>query len=85
MTHSVDIEFSYPDVDSAARVEASLRPEVGDIEGDRTAATLGRDGNVLSIRVDADDLVALRAGLNTWTTLVSVGGSLGARSAHPPD
>ena len=35
-------------------------------------ATLDRDGNCVRIQVTAADLVALRAGVNTWSTLVGV-------------
>ena len=64
--------LSYADADSARRVERAIAPEIGDIEGDRTRARLSRDGATLSVTIAADDLVALRAGLNTWATLVGV-------------
>ena len=54
------------------RVERSVRQELDEIEGDRTTASLGRDGTELTVHVDAADLVALRAGINTWSTLVEV-------------
>ena len=72
MDHEAVLAFEY-DTDECARcVERSVRPEVGDIEGDRTAATLERDGPVVTVRIAAADLVALRAGVNTWSTLVGV-------------
>ncbi|WP_254537232.1 KEOPS complex subunit Pcc1 [Halomarina litorea] len=70
--HGVLLEFAYNDADFASRVERSVRQEVGEIEGDRTIATVSRDGSVLRVDVVADDLVALRAGLNTWCSLVEV-------------
>lgn len=72
MAHTAAFSLSYADADQAAMIERSLRPEVGDIEGGRTTATLDRDGGDLRIRVAADDLVALRAGLNTWLSLATV-------------
>ena len=49
-----------------------MRQEVGDIESDRTRATLDSEDRTVTVTVEADDLVALRAGLNTWSTLVGV-------------
>jgi len=70
--HRTVFTFEYPDEALARRVERSLRPEIGDIEGDRTTAELAREGATLRVTVTADDLVALRAGCNTWLTLSSV-------------
>jgi len=70
--HEAILSFEYDDGERARRVERSVRPEVGDIDGDRATATLDRDGDVVSVRIAAADLVALRAGVNTWSTLVGV-------------
>ena len=72
MAHEAECFFEYSAPAEARLVERSLRPEVGDIEGDRTRTTLDRDGDRLTITVSASDLVALRAGLNTWLTLAGV-------------
>ena len=71
------LSLEYADAERARRVERSLRPEVGDIGGDRTGVSLERDGPTLEIAVDAGDIVALRAGLNTWLSLASVAESAG--------
>ncbi|WP_123538271.1 KEOPS complex subunit Pcc1 [Halosimplex salinum] len=78
MDHEAVFECEYPDPESARRVERSVGVEVGDIEGDRTTATLDRDGATLTVTVAAADLVALRAGCNTWLSLVSVAETCGA-------
>jgi KEOPS complex subunit Pcc1 len=70
--HDAVLEFAFQDERRARIVERSVRREVGEIGGDRTAATLDRDGATVAVTVTASDLVALRAGCNTWTTLVSV-------------
>ncbi|MFD1586849.1 KEOPS complex subunit Pcc1 [Halorientalis brevis] len=70
--HDAVLEFEYEDVRRARIVERSVSREVGEISGDRTRATIARDGAVVAVTVLADDLVALRAGLNTWVTLISV-------------
>jgi len=70
--HEALLEFAYGTTPRARIVEQSVHQEVGDIAGDRTAATVDREGATVVVRVGADDLVALRAGINTWSTFVSV-------------
>jgi len=72
MTHQAVLEFDYADGERADRVARSVGVETGDIEGDRTAASVARDGRTVLLTVEAADLVALRAGINTWTGLVGV-------------
>lgn len=72
MPHEAVLTFEYPDAQRARRVQRSVAIEAGDIEGDRTRATVERDGPTLDVVVEADDLIALRAGCNTWLSLVDV-------------
>ncbi|QLH77417.1 rpo operon protein [Halosimplex rubrum] len=81
MDHEAVFDWEYPDAERARRVERAVAVEVGDIEGDRTTATLDRDGATLTVTVTAADLVALRAGCNTWLSLVSVAEDCGAAAA----
>lgn len=66
------LEFEYEDFGRAKRIERSVCQEIGEIAGDRTRATIDRAGHVVELQIEADDLVALRAGLNTWCTLIEV-------------
>ena len=70
--HETALELDYETERRARTVERSVRPEIGEIDGDRSTATLSRDGRTVRITVRARDLVALRAGINTWLTLASV-------------
>ena len=70
--HAATLTFRYPDSDAAGLVAAAVSQEVGEIDGDRSAAAVSRDGAAVRVDVGADDLVALRAGLNTWSSLVEV-------------
>ncbi|HET7322791.1 MAG TPA: KEOPS complex subunit Pcc1 [Halococcus sp.] len=72
MRHETSFSFEYDTESEAKTVEWSLEPEIGDIEGERTRAVLSRDGAVLEVEIEAADLVALRAGQNTWLSLVGV-------------
>lgn len=78
--HEATLVFDYPDPESARLVERAVEGELDEIDGDRTRASLARTGRSIEIRVSADDLVALRAGLNTWSTLVEVAESVGGLS-----
>ena len=70
--HAATLTFRYPDSDAAGLVAAAVSQEVGEIDGDRSAAAVSRDGAAVRVDIGADDLVALRAGLNTWSSLVEV-------------
>jgi len=70
--HDATLSFEYDTADRARLVERSVGQEVGEIAGDRTEATVSREDRTVAVRVTAADLVALRAGLNTWASLVSV-------------
>jgi KEOPS complex subunit Pcc1 len=72
VAHEAEFSLSYPAPSAARVVERSIRPEIDDIDGDRTHASLDRNGDCVTITVTASDLVALRAGLNTWLTLAGV-------------
>ncbi len=70
--HAAELVFTYDTTEAATLVADAVGQEVGEIEGDRTRVTVRRDGASFVVDVSADDLVALRAGLNTWSTLVEV-------------
>lgn len=72
VVHEATYTFDYDFADEATTVERSVRREIGEIDDDRSVATLARDGATLAVRVEATDLVALRAATNTWLTLVGV-------------
>ena len=70
--HVIEFEFDYEPPALARVVERSLAQEVGEIDDGRSATTVSRDGPLVSIRVEAADLVALRAAANTWLSLTTV-------------
>ena len=74
--HATTLVFKYASSRAAAVVAQSVEREIGEIEGDRTEATLSRKGDTVTVELVADDVTALRAGLNTWTTLVEVAESV---------
>ncbi|UPV72947.1 rpo operon protein [Halorussus limi] len=70
--HDATLRFEYDSSARARAVACAVAQEVGEIDGDRSAATVDRDDAAVVVRVVADDLVALRAGCNTWGSLVEV-------------
>lgn len=70
--HDAELVFEYPSVERARIVKQSVRQEVGEIDGNRTRAIVKQHGKRLVVRVTAEDPVRLRAGLNSWMSLVGV-------------
>jgi KEOPS complex subunit Pcc1 len=70
--HESVLTFDYDDAGAARLVATSLRQDTGEIDDDRSTATVEREGSSVRVRVAAADLTALRAALNTWGSLVTV-------------
>ena len=70
--HTLSLRFAYDTERRARIVERGVRVEVGEIDDDRSTARVEREGRVVRVRVGAADLVALRAGANTWLRLLDV-------------
>lgn len=83
--HTATLSFTYRSAERARRIERSVRPELGQIADDRSRASVARDDTTLTVTVDAADLVALRAGTNTWVRLVEVAETVGDVAGPAPD
>lgn len=70
--HDASLRFEYDRERRARHVERSIRPELDGLADERSRASISREGAVLSVRIEAEDLVALRAATNTWLTLLEV-------------
>ncbi|WP_128477533.1 KEOPS complex subunit Pcc1 [Halorussus pelagicus] len=70
--HDATLRFEYESPARARAIARAVAQEVGEIDGERSAATVSREEVAVVVRVVADDLVALRAGCNTWGSLVEV-------------
>ncbi|MGM0448188.1 MAG: KEOPS complex subunit Pcc1 [Methanobacteriota archaeon] len=75
--HETVLSFSYPTERRARVVADALGPEVGEIADARSSASVDREGDAVRVRVLAADLVALRAGVNSWSRLVAVAERVG--------
>jgi len=70
--HTAELAFRYRSPEAAALVAEAVAGEIGELDDERASTTLERVGPEVRIGIEATDLVALRAGLNTWTTLLEV-------------
>jgi KEOPS complex subunit Pcc1 len=70
--HATTLSLSYSTPEDAALIARALRPEVGEIAGDRSQASVDRQGATLELSIHAEDPVALRAGQNTWLGFIEV-------------
>jgi KEOPS complex subunit Pcc1 len=77
VAHETVLTFSYDSAVAAKRVERSLLPEIDDIDDDRSQMSIDRSASTLKVTIQAADLVALRAAMNTWLSLVDVAESAG--------
>jgi KEOPS complex subunit Pcc1 len=79
--HDATLSFTYDDERRARTVTDAVAVEAGAIADvdDRSLAAVERDGRVVYVRIDADDLIALRAACTTWTRLVGVAEELATR------
>lgn len=72
---SISIEF--PDADSAKSAEKAVSHE--GIVGSRSASEIKRDGKKITVRIQADDAVALRATINAFMREFQVFGDISKR------
>jgi len=83
--HEASVEFVYDEPELARIVAASVGQEVGEIDDDRSRTTIGRDGRRVHVEIVAGDLIALRAALNTWLSLVDVAERTATLDRRPAD
>jgi KEOPS complex subunit Pcc1 len=70
--HRTTLSFAYPDERHARLVADAITVESGEIDDDRSTADVTHADATVTVTVAARDLTAMRAGINTWTRLVSV-------------
>jgi KEOPS complex subunit Pcc1 len=71
-SHEAALEFDYETRSRAELVAASVAREIGEIDDERSRTTIECEDSQVAIEIDADDIVALRAALNTWFSLIDV-------------
>ncbi len=71
-SHDATLEFEYESASRARIVAESVRREIGEIDDDRSQTTIDREGTHVRVEIEAADVIALRAALNTWFSLIDV-------------
>ncbi len=69
MRAEIDLEVGYPDAEIVYR---ALLPEPLSSPSERSSVRILREGSCLKLTIDAEDLVSLRAAINTWLRLVRI-------------
>ena len=78
--HETTLTAEYAAESRARLVAAALSPEVGALEASRARATVSRTGATVRVHVGAEDLAALRAGITSWSRLLTVAERVGSLS-----
>ncbi|WP_226041013.1 KEOPS complex subunit Pcc1 [Natrinema sp. DC36] len=71
-SHDATLEFEFETPSRARLVAESVAREIGEIDDERSRTALERDGRDILIEIVAADVIALRAALNTWFSLIDV-------------
>ena len=68
--HTVFLEFELGD--HSAIVYESLKPELGAVPSERSKVNMSVQEGRLNLFITADDIISLRAAINTWLRLVKI-------------
>lgn len=68
--HTVFLEFEFGD--RANIVYESLRPELEAVPSERSKANLSVQEGRLNLFITAEDIISLRAAVNTWLRLIKI-------------
>ncbi len=56
----------------AEKIYESLKPELQATPSERSKVELKAEGGLLKLFIDAEDIISLRAALNTWLRLIKI-------------
>jgi KEOPS complex subunit Pcc1 len=68
--HTVYVEFGFGPL--ADVVYEALKPELQASPSERSRIELSRKGGQLKLLIEAEDIISLRAALNTWLRLIKI-------------
>jgi len=72
--HTVFVEFAFGP--QAAKVHEALKPELQAAPSGRSRIELKQGGGLLTLFIEAEDIISLRAALNTWLRLIKIAGEM---------
>lgn len=68
--HTVFVEFDFGGL--ADKAYESLKPELQAVPSERSKIELTVEGGLLKLFIEAEDIISLRAALNTWLRLIKI-------------
>lgn len=68
--HTVFIELEFGPL--AGKVHEALKPELRASPSDRSTISLAVEGSLLKLFIEAEDVISLRAAINTWLRLIKI-------------
>jgi KEOPS complex subunit Pcc1 len=68
--HTVFVEFEFGDL--ATMAYEALKPELRATPSERSRVELKTEGGLLKLFIEAEDIISLRAALNTWLRLIKI-------------
>jgi KEOPS complex subunit Pcc1 len=68
--HTVLVEFELGGL--AGKVYEALGPELQAAPSERSRIELTSEGGLLKLFIEAEDIISLRAALNTWLRLIKI-------------
>jgi len=68
--HTVFIEFEFGPL--AGKVYEALKPELQASPSERSRVELKEEGGLIKLFIEAEDVISLRAALNTWLRLIKI-------------
>lgn len=71
-SHETVLTVTVDEPQQASVIATSLQQEVGEIDDDRSTARVACSNDTVEVIIEAADLVALRAALTTWLSLLGV-------------
>ncbi len=68
--HTIFVELEFGPM--AGKVYEALEPELRSPPSGRSRIELTREGGLIKLFVEAEDIISLRAALNTWLRLIKI-------------
>ena len=66
-----EIALDFSTENEASVIFHAINPETKEVASERARTTITQDGNVLHIKIEAEDLTAMRASMNSFLAWIS--------------
>jgi len=71
MAHHIVLTCTCASAAVARACAEAVGPEVGAVDDGRAETAVAQDAGTLTVEIEAEDLHALRAAMNSWSRLIS--------------